>query len=858
MLLLLWLSNADAGAYHFGGSCVSQGAWTRSAFEFGRHIREAVEQVADDPNCKGLARAFTQIPMPKDDPPPNGQREDQDARPENAEANNANLAAVNGVLRSDPNSRPDLLAQLMGSLLARSGWEFLYGGDQHQKDRQRYIRATLSGLNNLFSNLPSYSRCLINSPAAATTLISGAVRTLAAFAGSGETNLSGLGETIRHFTDFLRDQRTANVLATLDQAELSMAISCLAETASENYCKVKDAYELLKYAEAMKSNVRLQSASNKDQNLNPTEGYFIISREIPIVTSWMQRVLIGVRPRMLSDASFKNKVLDNINDFLQAQNLAYGSYSQAALRYKALTDDQARKNLLYDEIAELDEILVGVKYHYGGVRGDVNFVDQAIQRIRVPYFLIGIEELPPEVLPNKDGKVVMEKWAYILNGGKYLEQFNDPDHLLETIGKQLDVMLNKASKNASAYFQQQLIVDMPNLVDQALVSPTISVYEALVHIDDYLTKLIERAESSDSELELGILPNMVRTRSNAETVIEKFHALFKASRAQVDRLKSTSGPERSEVRKQIEQAFLRDEYKDLLGDVISALYVTFNMMLQRDTFLLNRMTTYVNYDYSYYVRNPDLMTKYQRDLLIVSANDLLGLLASAYESNPSAVALDLQGAQTINLVNLRALELFFRDKMMHSIARFKLIAEGYGDSYFTQKWDSIRRWWRDSQLDTEKLYSSLIWTDPYVVADPIALIYRWIMNPERYRVTGPIFEQATIERDDMYGSVDQVKAKLCLQTLSYSNYYEYHYLCHGSVLKSWILDPAEGRPLEQNYESLYRTYAIAAIRGQHASRDSEEFRHQQELFDNNVCAVRDYRRRNFVEWLTRQISPLNK
>jgi len=860
LLVTITSINSYAGTYRLGGSCMSQGSWTRSAEDFGDSIQKSLQEMQADPNCKGLADVFAapQAPPKK----ASGGTKDAEGNPEDAEVQKGNLSAVDGAIRSSGgNASPVMFSSLLGTLLEGSSWDMLYGGADVDQARQRMIATGLANLNGLFGALPKYTQCLKSRPAVSTTMLGGAIKMLAAYASSGETNLSGLGETIRGLTNYMRDSSFTDAFVKVDQAELALSISCLAEAASENYCKAKDAYELLKVADSLKKNSGAQISENKDEIYNPTEGYFVLTRETPIITSWLQKVMFGVQPRTLSDSGFKNKVLDNINDFIQAQNLVYGSFGQAQLRIQPLTDQDARKNLVFAELKELFEMMAGVKYHEGGVRGDVNFYVQAMPTIQIPFFLID-SPVPPAVLPNNEGKMVMDVWDYMQNGGKYMPQFNEPDKLLKTIGLQLDKLIKLANANASAYFQQQLIVDRNNLVDQSLASSTISVYEAFTHIDAYLTKLIDRAERGEAAPEMGLLPNLNRTRDNVRTVLKTYQDLFAASRVQIDKLHGASAADHDAVKAEVEKEFLSDKFQEDLTNIVSTVYTSFNVMLQRDTFLLNRMIAFVNYDYSYYVRHPEQISKYQHDLLAISASALMATLSSAYNSNPSEVALDLQGAQTMNLTNIKTIELFFRDKMMADIARFRLISEGKGDSWWTQKKDSYKRWWVDSQKDStilkESIHPEYLSTRIYswfalFSQTGLRLAYRNWANRERYQITSTVFEQAPIEQDDVYGSIDQMKSRLCLQSLQFTNYFEFHNLCSGSVLKSWILDDQDAPNLSQDYEKLYQDYVAVAVKAK-ASKSAEDSQKQKSAYDDNICVLRDYRRRNYVEWLTKQIA----
>jgi len=57
-------------------------------------------------------------------------------------------------------------------------------------------------------------------------------------------------------------------------------------------------------------------------------------------------------------------------------------------------------------------------------------------------------------------------------------------------------------------------------------------------------------------------------------------------------------------------------------------------------------------------------------------------------------------------------------------------------------------------------------------------------------------------RDDPYKSYDQLRAKLCVQTLAFKNWNYFESLCKGVVLRSRFQKAAEGVQLNMAYEDL--------------------------------------------------------
>lgn len=749
----------------FGGTCVSQGSWTATALAHSQDIKNVLLQLQDDENCNGIYSAFSGIAMPE------YSAEDNEAK----EVMDGNISSIASALKTGEPANQMVLKSLLGNMIDRVGLSFKT--DITNTKRKAAMEVGMQGLNNLFDQLPKFDSCLIENSGLAASLLTGSIKMMSAYASSGETNLSKFADTLARFNKFMRMRKFSKVISKLDEVQLAMSISCILESASENYCKAKDAYELLDFA-TKEDEVYFKSIQS-DKNFNPLEGYFILTRETPIISEWLQKVMFGVTPRTIADADFKNQVIENVNDFLKQENALFGYIEQQSIEFKALSGIDSQRNHVFEMVKGVSN-----QIQRGAGRGDagINFFERSMLLNKIPFYLIGREEIPAEVAANSDGRFVMNPWEYMEQGGKFLPEFTKPDELLETVKSRLTGLLTLAKNNASLYFQQRLIVDKQNLVAESFVSQTISVFDAFGRIDDYLTKLIERAKENRSVADLGVLATMIETRENIRNIIREY-----------DRLKDILNKKLDNVLAgEIDDSIAQDqEVYDIILDIIAKVYLEFNVILQRDTYILNRMATIVRYDYMFYTKNSDKLTEYQRDLLTVASKNVIELLTGSYQKNPALVKQDLAAAQTVNRTNLAALEEIFRDSMFQMIARIKLVADGHGDGWWSQWTNSWGRWLKDAdsfdgmetRLATSDEYTSVLGRINDGMPDPVTLLYSSFMRRDRYRVSGRIFERAAIQRDDEYGSFEQLKSRFCFQTLPFSNYYAfYRDLCEGSVL----------------------------------------------------------------------------
>jgi hypothetical protein len=879
-LLVLFSANTFAGddkpadeGYRFGGACTIRGPWTEQASKISRSIKTALDQLAQ--SCADINKDFSTLIEPQALGPVGGQSSPTDPKVgevQNINLNDLTMSAISGTQQSS--SLPTAqLSNLLGALVDKSTWGLEFGKVLDPQARQRFINSGLTSVNNLINILPKYQQCLMNQPQLGTKIISGTIKLLSVFSSSNEGTLSGVGSTIDNLVKVLNESKFVSAQSKLDNAELTMSISCLLESASHQYCSALDAIELQKLAQKQ---VRSQAYANalNSRSGSPMEGYIILTRETNLISQWLQKVMYGVEPRNSSDSSRKEGILNNITNFLITEARIQGKMGDFRLTYATTPDLQSKKNLLLELVSYLTGTLMNNVDAFAQTTNNENFYTK-IRNTKIQMFFYLLNIPVPEVFIPKDGSQGFtggDPSEYVSKGGKFIEIFDNPDNLLSTIDSQLKELHASAKANASAYFQNQLIVDKANLVDKAILKQTVSVYESFQHIDQYLTRLIDRIVATPSGnnafAEIGLLPDMMQTREAVRKVMTAFEKQFNDVNADLQRLRGASAQERASLRAQFESSMLSPKYVDNVQNIISEVLVNFNLIQQRDTYLLNRLSTFVSYDYSYYTQHPELLSQYQHDLLVVSSATLLDDLAKAYKQNPAEVQQDLASAQVINLHNLRAIEYMFRDVTLANIRRLKDISDAKGDGFWTQKWSSIKQRVWDTRDQNQIKRDSILALDGRTkitsrrvleIVNPLSLFlkeirffYNSYMKSDRYMVIGPTFRQAPIQMDDANHSFEQLKSRFCMQTLQLTNYFDYFDLCQNSVLNAWQSNsgPAATAALNANYNEYYRAYITAAEAARANRSDKAKLEVQQKQYDKNVCVLRDYLRKNYVEWLT--------
>src|SRR5207248_405956 len=99
----------------------------------------------------------------------------------------------------------------------------------------------------------------------------------------------------------------------------------------------------------------------------------------------------------------------------------------------------------------------------------------------------------------------------------------------------------------------------------------------------------------------------------------------------------------------------------------------------------------------------------------------------------------------------------------------------------------------------------------------------------------PRYDEVALPADDKYRSFDQLKAKLCLQTLAFENRQRFAGVCSGEVLRSIFDDPRDAASSEQRLSSSYDHYR-------------QKYPFDRPTTGESICAFRDFGRRNLVYW----------
>jgi hypothetical protein len=854
-VLGLVATTANAGTYALGGNCPTQGAWTQMALQQSNQIAQAIRQLKDNPKCKGIESVLMNLQaaqqgLQADAPMAEAQRFSQletfpgefgalkNAIMEGGKINSgAENMLMNRTLKAAAVSA-DLNDNSSPALGTKFSLSNILGSKQALTALFNKIKApTAKGLDmisGVMQQLPDYDECLIGHPRQALAILSGAIKTAAAFSAAGEGVGDKLGNTILQFASMSRDRKFTQALRQTDETEFWFSVSCLLEATSKNFCEAENAQEILKYTKDQYIATAQKHRPNMVNQDNPLEGYYLMVRDLPTIQQWLQKVQFGATPRLRTDSQFKTKIWNQVTDLTNKTNEIAGFFNEQMILLRELPDLKSKQNQMYTILDNLVSMLSG-----GG--GDTMASDSAIffsttiNSTLLPFFLIGRNEIPLECRPSSDNlKLPVPPMDYIRNGGQngdYVSEFNDPAKLAEVMEQRMNWVINEAAKKASKYFRERLIVDSANLVNQTVSDQYLTVQKALRNVYNYLVRFEQRLIATKDDDDLIMLPSIRETKVKLQKVLQSYADL----RALGQSMKVSPSA--------VSDAELSPKVLAAAKKVIDTVFEEFNMWLQKDSFLTGRLSTMIQKDFQIRIKNGTNMTSYQQDILTITQQHLLDKLISVHGVNPTNSEQDLHQAQVINLRNLRVFEEVFGDTLYRMIAEMKAVADGRGQAGLQSTLD------KKLKAERETARRAFLYM-PAVFPYPGTNLLGWFVAGPTVRTRHrDLFATNNNPRkvwggDDKFGSFAQVQAKFCAQSLAFENRSFYRDICQNTVVKSFY-STGPGSSLDLRYND-------------HLSDKipSSKIRQSAALTSKNICAINTFNTRNLVQWMKDQDSEM--
>ncbi|MGE3611115.1 MAG: hypothetical protein AB7I27_16105 [Bacteriovoracaceae bacterium] len=823
--IMSFTATADDGnnssAYNFGGSaCSSQGTWTQSALTATQNLRRITNQLKDDPNCKSLGQAVTSVIENLNNEVKNAS--DSPGRTQRLSQIPSEISALRSFVNSNPAMKSKVLRLMMDRSIEGASISAQVPNPTNEERMSnsmidfgsRLKRSTTNGismLNQVIDHIPRLNECLMgDGQAALGTYIAMSTKIASSFASSGQEGIgSQLAVTISKLANLNRDIKFSRVLRKLNQQEFMASMACLMEVTSETYCQTRDAMGLFK--EGMNSLMLNVDKLNRVASDNPFTGYYILNIHVPNVTKWLQKIQIGVDPKLPTDADFQTKILDEMNNYQKTVKRLLGDYNLARGTLKSLSSLEAKQNAVFKLITLIVDKMTSD--NFGRDAGNQNFFTISRLPLDIPFYLLNIPV--PDQVAGRSGTIVKLSYDDWLQANmKTLPIFQDPETLADNIGVRMRQLVYEANIASIEYFNKWFIVDKPSLVNESIVDVQYTVKESLVVIDSYLELLQQRM--TDYNGDPAIIPTIVDTRIRISKILDKYAVIAEYGK-KLGSFGSRSFRDKNFI-KQIDADLIKQI--EAYADLINIVYEQFMVQLARSGFLANRMVTFVNEDYKLLIEQKVNFTAAQQDLFNAVGMAAMERMLSMYAGNPANVQTDLNMALRINLGNMEALEALLKDNVISVLAELKMIKEGRSNV----KTNSFGRLLKD--------YISSPWRAVSIGVIPV--MWYWFKHSDRYPMTtlthGPQSE---------FHDAQNVFSQFCIQSLAFNDQKEIRDLCQGAVLESPLINVG-------GYNIEYNKRLTAFLNDRKlTSQDKLSYNRSE-----RVCAFRDYNRQNMVLYMT--------
>ncbi|WP_347357287.1 hypothetical protein [Bdellovibrio sp.] len=812
-----------SSAYAFGGACASQGVWTQNALSATQNLRKITLQLKDDPNCQALGNA-TRAAIDE----LQGQVRNVSDSPKRS-ARLSQIPAEIEALRTFATSSPEMKNQVMKLMMNRSiegaTLSAQVGADnastamaQNMSSRmedfgERIQRSTKAGvgiLNKVVDSLPQLDQCLMgDSQQVMGNFLASTIQVATAFAGSGQDSTgSQMATLVSKLSNVVRERKFSKVLRKLNEQEFLASMSCLMEVTSESYCQARDAMTLFK--DGMSDIEWRQEKGTKVDAKNPFLGHYVLNTHIPNITKWMQKIQIGVDPKLPTDADFQNRIQQEVVDFYKGLKTLLGTYNSTLMTIKQLPSLEAKQNAVVKLVRTISEAMINGEGFRG--EGRTNFFTMNKTPLKIPFFLIGMDEVPDQVAGKAVGMMPISADAWLQAHYTELKQFQDPVTLAETIGRNMQDLGREANISVISYFSNWYIVDKQALVNEALTDVNYTVKDSLRVIHDYLDIVKARVENSG---DASVVSTIMDTQSRISRILNSFDEVERIGKVFASKVNA-----RNLTEEDIKTAATAAE------KLINTVFDEFMVMQARSGFLANRLVNFVYQDYIQLLKSEENFTDKQKEIFIQAGMAALDRMLQMYNGNPANIQSDLNMALKINKGNLEALEELMKDSIIANIATLKRVGDGRTGRMSTMV-DSTHRLMLDFMKDDWNLIQN--------PTSALGIYMYYFKHADRY----PMTSTGTTSPQSEFDESSYLQAQLCVQALAFNDQRALKTICNGAVLKS----PFKG---VTGYDMSYDQRLTSHLNDKGVTKQMQQSLNHSE----RICAFRDFNRKNMVLFMS--------
>lgn len=841
--LILTASSAmaqDSGSsspYAFGGACSSQGVWTANALQSTQSLRKITLALKDDPNCQALGTSMQNALANLESQLERSNAGQEPARTRRLSQIPNEIAALRTYYSSNSSMKSQVMALLMNRAVEGAALSATIGSSAPDAKAAELMRdfgqrtnesakVGMKVFNQVVDTLPQLDQCLTKDGTQMVgNMVAGLVQVATSFASSGSDTTGGrMAETISKLSTYMRNSHFSSVLRKLNETEFQASMACLVELTSESYCNARDAMGL--FEKGMADLNWKSEINDKIVAGNPFVGYYVLNTHVPNITQWMQKIQIGVDPMLPTDAVFQNKIQQEVTDFYKGLKTLLGDYNSSLLTIKSLPNLEAKQNQVLKLIQNISESML----RGGGSGGystedKTNFFTMSKTPIKIPFFLIGMDQVPDQVLGRAQGLMKISYDDWLQANMSSMKEFQDPEKLAETIGINMRELAQSANASVIEYFSKWYIVDKTRLVNEALTDVNYNVKDSLIATRQYLE--IAKDHINKYHGEEAKLTMIMESQVQIDKVLAKFEefaALGKSFRAKSKAENLTA--------EDIERS------SEIAAELIKTVYDQFVVMQARSGFLANRLVDIVRYDYILLINNRVDFSEYQQDIFTATGMAGLDRMLQMFNGNPANIKSDLNMALDLNKKNLDALEYLMKDNLIRIIAEKKLISEDRNDSLTATARDSMGRLITDVRTAQNKFlgFETDNWLTKLAVVPAVVpkVIGYWWAHSDRYPL-----EPGRRSPESEFKDASALYSQLCVQALAFYNQNSIFELCGKAILSSPF----------KNLKSHDMSYE-ARVRGHLDNTKASPAMRKAWNYSDRICAFRDYNRKNLVRFMS--------
>lgn len=890
------MDSARAQARFSGGACMSQGTWLQEALNQADIIASALNTLRNDPNCLALIQAVenspkyrTEVHDPETTSFADTYRELQaisdymkPSRLNNGMADQSFRNIVfHVVFNKSYDALKDIHSQTELSHLTEAQREDVRNVSLRLKNflnkSMAVAEMTIATTRNIVAALPQSELCMDNRPSETAAIFGAIAHSAAALVSGGK--IDGVGDLVGALMRYARDMKYINSLKLIEMAHYQNAVSCLVESTSESYCSIQDAEDSLDFLKTidltLEEKKKIEQAVNnpeKDAVINPLGGLIILMRDVPVMQSWMQKVLFGIDPRLKIEADMKNAYWESYLNFIKQGNSLLGAFRDREQIYLETTSGKDYNTKLSQVKVIFDQVLMNISS--AGMRSDQwNFFTNTMQPEMVNFYLLGYQAFPPDFLEIQ--KRVsgfgnqFESWWFKMAMSRS-GVFSDPDEMIRVMRSRLNSLLEKAQVEANSFFAKRMIVDPQNLLSEAMKGPGVSPYQAFTNLRNYYLNLAEKLEKSSTALmNSSDAPTRVRGRQLRAQIPMLRDSVVRINKiiAALDSIQNFQTSDMVSTKTQSEE-------------VMGIIYEWAYMLVARDSFFGTRMRTALHADLSDTLWRREGLTERQLDFFLTIAPEIVARLAGFYSPNPVVQRSDVSAAKMVHLSNLQAVEQSFAKVLYARIMR--LNCQLFGGKFCLYKdrvIDPARTSWGltdmfGDELDVRKVNRDLTGEIERIIEKrenatsakveeekcfvnlgrpSDALKRKQGLKPCRLGPMTPAEARVRISEELMnrYTPTEDsrahrhMRAMLCMQALAFESRDYFKVLCKGAVLESEFADAKDTYKLNMSFDQqLEQINKLKANKSEARRLDAAR--------GIGVCSLRTYIRKNHIFYMYRE------